>query len=114
MPNIRAVRSDKGRSLVVTWKCGAETVIDVSQHIADYAAFAPLRADDDLFLSVKVGEWGWCVHWTDEMEISADTLWRLALLARAREIQSELARLPVHDSRSPDEIIGYNERGHFD
>jgi hypothetical protein len=36
------------------------------------------------------------------------------LLAQVRAIQAEMARLPVYDSRSPDEIIGYNERGHFD
>lgn len=36
------------------------------------------------------------------------------LLARVREIQEEVARLPVLDNRSPDEIIGYDERGHFD
>ena len=36
------------------------------------------------------------------------------LLARVREIQAEIAQLPVLDERSPDEIIGYNERGHFD
>jgi hypothetical protein len=37
-----------------------------------------------------------------------------ALLARVRAIQEEMAQLPVFDGRSPDEIIGYNERGHFD
>jgi hypothetical protein len=36
------------------------------------------------------------------------------LLARVRAIQEEVARLPVLDNRSPDQIIGYNERGHFD
>jgi hypothetical protein len=36
------------------------------------------------------------------------------LLARVRAIQQEVARLPVLDNRSPDEIIGYNEQGHFD
>jgi hypothetical protein len=36
------------------------------------------------------------------------------LLAHVRAIQKEVARLPVLDERSPDEIIGYNERGHFD
>ena len=35
------------------------------------------------------------------------------LLARVRAIQAEVARLPVLDSRSPDQIISYNERGHF-
>jgi hypothetical protein len=41
--------------------------------------------------------------------LDADTL-----LARVRAIQEEMAQLPVLDDRSPDEIIGYNERGHFD
>jgi len=36
------------------------------------------------------------------------------LLARVRAIQQEVALLPVLDGRSADEIIGYNERGHFD
>jgi len=35
------------------------------------------------------------------------------LLARVRAIQAEVAQLPVLDSRSPEEILGYNERGHF-
>jgi hypothetical protein len=36
------------------------------------------------------------------------------LLARVRAIQEEMAQLPVLDERIPDEIVGYNERGHFD
>jgi hypothetical protein len=79
MPNIRAVRADGNRSLLITWKGGMESIVDVSRHIAEYAVFAPLRTSDDLFHSVAVGEWGWCARWSDEMEISADTLWRLAL-----------------------------------
>jgi antitoxin VapB len=30
------------------------------------------------------------------------------------EIVERVKRLPVLDDRSPDEIIGYNEHGHFD
>lgn len=37
-----------------------------------------------------------------------------ALLSRVRAIQQEMAQLPVLDERTPDEIIGYNKRGHFD
>lgn len=37
-----------------------------------------------------------------------------ALLVSVRQIQQEIARLPVLDNCSPDEIIGYNERGHLD
>jgi hypothetical protein len=79
LPNIRAVRAEKDRCIAVTWKGGEESIIDLSQHLATYAVFAPLRGEDDLFLSARVGEWGWCVHWSEDMEISADTLWRLAL-----------------------------------
>jgi hypothetical protein len=39
---------------------------------------------------------------------------RRNLPPRVSAIQAELAALPVRDRRSPDEIIGYNERGHFD
>ncbi len=78
-PNIRAVWADQGRRLAITWKGGAESVVDVSGHLAEYAVFAPLRQDDELFRTVEVDEWGWSVHWSDDMEISADTLWRLTL-----------------------------------
>jgi Protein of unknown function (DUF2442) len=74
-PNIRAVRPGNDLRLVITWRGGAESVVDVSRHILEYAIFAPLRLDDDLFQKVEVGEWGWCVHWSDDMEISADVLW---------------------------------------
>ncbi|MDO8877375.1 MAG: type II toxin-antitoxin system VapB family antitoxin [Pseudolabrys sp.] len=33
---------------------------------------------------------------------------------RIQEIVDEIKKLPVLDDRSPDEIIGYNEQGHFD
>lgn len=39
---------------------------------------------------------------------------RRDLLMRVRAIRAELAALPVLDDRGPDEIIGYNQRGHFD
>lgn len=85
-PKLRAVRAGTGHCLVLTWKGGAETVVDVAAHLARYAIFAPLRADARgkargkvQFRAVTVGEWGWCVHWTDDMEIAADTLWRLGL-----------------------------------
>jgi hypothetical protein len=77
-PNVKFVRPGDGRRLIIVWKGGAESVIDVGQHVSSFKALAPLQ-DDDLFRKVQVGEWGWCVHWSDELEISSDTLWRLAL-----------------------------------
>jgi antitoxin VapB len=33
---------------------------------------------------------------------------------RVKELQRQIAALPTLDSRSADEILGYNEHGHFD
>jgi hypothetical protein len=79
IPNIKAVRADDDRRLVLTWRGGAESVVDIAEHLGKFAIFAPLRHDDGLFRAVSVGEWGWCVRWSDDLEISSDTLWRLAL-----------------------------------
>jgi Protein of unknown function (DUF2442)/Helix-turn-helix domain len=76
---IAAARAGPGRRLVVTWRGGGESVIDLAQYLSEYVIFAPLRSDDELFGRVAVGEWGWCAHWSDDMEISSDTLHRLAL-----------------------------------
>lgn len=79
LPNIRSVHATDGRKLVVIWKGGAESMIDVGGHLARFAIFSSLRADDMAFRNITLGEWGWSVHWSDDMEMSSDTLWRLAL-----------------------------------
>jgi hypothetical protein len=78
-PNIKSVQADDDRALVITWRDGAESVVDIGAFLGEYAVFAALRRDDELFRTAEVGELGWCVHWSDDMEISSDTLWRLAL-----------------------------------
>ena len=78
-PNIRSVSAASERAVVITWRGGAESVVDLREHLAAYLIFAPLRADDELFRRVAIGEWGWCIAWSDDMQISSDTLWRLAL-----------------------------------
>jgi hypothetical protein len=78
IPNIKAVRADEDRAVVITWKGGGESVIDLAEFLAAYAIFKPLRGDDTIFRDVAVGEWGWSIGWSEDMEISADTLWRLA------------------------------------
>jgi hypothetical protein len=79
MPAIRTVRAGTGRCVTITWKGGAESVVDLSAFLSEYAVFAPLQRDDELFSRVAGGEWRWCIRWSEDMEISADTLWRLAL-----------------------------------
>ena len=78
-PNIKQIRPEPGNVLVIGWKGGAESTVDLSGYIGIYAMFAPLRSDEQAFGAVSVGEWGWSAHWTHDMEIAADTLWRLRL-----------------------------------
>jgi hypothetical protein len=78
-PNVKSVRAASGRAVEITWKGGAESTVDLSDLLTQFAVFAPLRRDDGRFGRVEVGEWGWCIRWSDEMEIASDTLWRLAL-----------------------------------
>lgn len=78
-PNIKAAQPATGRSVIIIWQGGAESVVDLSPLLNEFAIFKSLRGDAEFFKKVEVGEWGWCLHWTDDIEISADTLWRLAL-----------------------------------
>jgi hypothetical protein len=78
-PNVRAVKAAGGRCVAVSWKGGGESTVDLSEHLVRFVIFTPLRPDDEFFSQVAVGEWGWSIGWSEEMEISSDTLWRLAL-----------------------------------
>jgi len=106
-PNIRAVRAVRpghGRELMIVWKGGVESVVDVAAHLAAYAVYAPLR-DDEAFAAVSVGEWGRSIHWSDDMEISSDTLWRLGLEQSYRAMAADTPREAVAQAWS-DALIG--------
>jgi DNA-binding XRE family transcriptional regulator len=64
-------------TLRVRWDKGEESLIDVSGMIQSFRVYAPLRQSPELFGHVRVGEYGADVVWTDEIEMAADTLWRL-------------------------------------
>lgn len=87
-PNITAVWPEKDWRAGVAWKAGGDSVVDLSGHLERYAIFGPLRSGACKFADVEVGEWGWCIRWSDEMEIAADTLWRLALEQGAAWLKS--------------------------
>ena len=64
-------------TLRVRWDSGEESLVDVSGMIQSYRLYAPLRESPDLFGQVQVGEYGADVVWTDDIDMAADTLWRL-------------------------------------
>ncbi len=53
-------------------------MIDVSGVIETFLMYAPLRSDPGSFASVTVGEYGTHVAWSDDIDMAASTLWRLA------------------------------------
>ena len=79
IPRIEAVEAG-GRpfTLGVRWAHGGEDTIDVSGMVEAFRLFAPLRSDPALFAAVKVGEYGTHVAWSDDIDMAASTLWRLA------------------------------------
>jgi len=79
LPRITAVTPDAApMTLRIRWDRGDESLIDVSGMIESFRRYARLRQSPELFRQVRVGEHGTDVVWTDEIDMSADTLWRLA------------------------------------
>ena len=79
LPRIEAVSpGPKPLMLIVRWRDGEESRVDVSGLVETYRVYAPLRQSPKLFRHVRVGEHGTDIVWTDEIDMSADTLWRLA------------------------------------
>ena len=79
MPRIVAVAADKKpMTLRIRWDSGEENRVDVSNLIGTFRVYAPLRNSPDLFRQAGLGEEGTDVVWPDAIDVSADTLWRLA------------------------------------
>jgi DNA-binding transcriptional regulator YiaG len=79
LPRIAAVTADKkSLTLRIRWDMGEESRVDVSGLIEAFRVYEPLRRSRDLFRRVRVGEHGTDVVWSDAIDMSADTLWRLA------------------------------------
>jgi len=75
---VAASAARKPFALRLRWDNGDENQVDVSGLVETFRVYEPLRASPDLFRKVRVGDLGTDVVWTDEIEMSADTLWRLA------------------------------------
>jgi DNA-binding XRE family transcriptional regulator len=76
-PVIHSVEALSPYMLRLTWKNGVEADVDVSEVITTYQIYEPLRADKELWAKVRVASWGWYVQWTEEIDMSGETIWRL-------------------------------------
>lgn len=79
LPRLSAVTAgDRPLTLFLRWQDGSEGVVDVAGIIGTFRVYAPLRDSPGLFQQVRLGEHGTDIAWSDEIDMAADTLWRLA------------------------------------
>ena len=79
LPRIASVAAGKKPlTLLIRWEKGGESRIDVSGLVETFRVYEPLRRSPELFGRVQVGDYGTDVCWPDEIDMVADTLWRLA------------------------------------
>jgi len=64
----------------------------VSGLVGAFRVYAPLREDRALFRQVRLGEHGTDVTWIDEIDMAADTLWRLAQEQSGETLTAEAFR----------------------
>jgi DNA-binding XRE family transcriptional regulator len=77
-PRIATVSAEaKPLTLHITWTDGTESVVDLSAFLDTFQVFEPLRRRPDIFRAVQRGEDGTDVFWSEELDLAADTLWRL-------------------------------------
>lgn len=90
-PNILAVEPARGHVLRIRWRDHGEDTVDLSELIAGRRALAPL-GNPKTFARVKVGEQGWTVRWSGNIELDADHLHRLARYQAKDSLRPEAFR----------------------
>ena len=88
-PRIESVRALEAFVLEVRWRGGRQDRIDVGPFLRKFRVFAPLLSDPALFSRVQPGEYNADIMWTEELDMSSDTLQRLA--AEQAETRQALA-----------------------
>lgn len=79
IPRIEAVEAGlRPLTLRIRWAHGEDSSVDVAGIVETFRVFTPLRTDPQTFAAVKMGEHGTHVAWSDEIDLAASTLWRLA------------------------------------
>jgi hypothetical protein len=117
---INKVKTLDAHKLRLTWSNGITAVVDLADAIARTRSLAALE-DTALFGKARLGEWGHSVHWTDDLELGADALWRRTLQAIGRGDVAEFVdwrlRHGLSLSKAADELglsrrmVAYYESG---
>ncbi len=78
IPRIASAKALEGRMVEIAWKDGSTKLVDLAGPLASRRVFIPLRADDALFRSLHVSEYGDALEWSGpDLEFPASWLDRL-------------------------------------
>lgn len=76
----------------MSWSQGGESLVDLSGPIGAFRVYEPLRSSPERFAVVSVGEYGADIVWDGDIDMAADTLWRLAREQSGETISAEAWR----------------------
>lgn len=90
LPRVDSVKpTAKPYIVAVKWRDGSEAEVDISGPVGTFRHFAPLRENPAMFAQVAVGEWGSHLVWPGEIEMAANTIWRLHQEQSGKTISGE-------------------------
>lgn len=82
MPRLAAVHGAEGFRVAVVWaagkRAGRQEIVDLAPQIMRYRLFAPVRNDPALFAALRLVDDGTVIAWTDDIDMAATTVERLA------------------------------------
>ena len=81
LPVIRSAAPLDGRKVEIEWRDGGHEIVDLRPALMSRRIYIPLRTDDLLFRTVRVGEDGNAIEWVDGSELSALWIERLGRFA---------------------------------
>jgi hypothetical protein len=90
-PRIDTAKAVEDRKLLIHWMDGATSLVDLSALIGRFEGLEALR-DPATFGKARAGDFGWAVAWTDEVDIGAHTLFRLAVEQKALHMDAAALR----------------------
>jgi Protein of unknown function (DUF2442) len=90
-PRLKAAKAEEHGRLLVRWIDGSTSLIDLSDLIARLKGLELLH-DPAVFAKLRVGDFGWAAIWPDDIDIGADTLFRLAVEQRALRMDADALR----------------------
>ncbi|MEN0105737.1 MAG: DUF2442 domain-containing protein [Pseudomonas sp.] len=70
--------ANEALTLLITWSDRRQQPVNLAEPLRTYSVLEALQ-DPALFQQVQVGEWGFDVVWPGDIELSAITLYRLAM-----------------------------------